>query len=63
MGPSGPACAIRTMISAPSSTVCVPWCRFWSVAVYPGYTALIRMPGNALAYWMVIVLTAALEVG
>jgi hypothetical protein len=32
-GPSGPACASRTMISAPSSTLWVPWCPFRSVAV------------------------------
>lgn len=33
VGPSGPTCAIRTMISEPSSTVCVPVRPFRSVAV------------------------------
>ncbi len=33
VGPSGPVCAMRTMISAPSSTVCVPVFAFRSVLV------------------------------
>lgn len=63
MGPSGAACAILTMISAPSSTVCVPVLPFRSVAVKPGSTALIRISGNAFANCTVTMLTATFEAG
>ncbi len=55
--------AIATMISAPSSTVWVPRCWLKSVAVKPGSTVLIRMPGNAFAYWTVTMFSADLEDG
>jgi hypothetical protein len=51
------------MISAPCSTVWMPVRPFRSVAVKPGSTALIRMPGNAFAYCTVIMLTAAFDAG
>jgi hypothetical protein len=51
------------MISAPCSTVWMPVRPFRSVAVKPGSTALIRMPGNAFAYCTVIMLTAAFDTG
>lgn len=63
MGPSGPSRAIRTITSAPSATVCVPVLPFRSVAVKPGSTALIRIPGNAFAYCTVSALTAVLDAG
>ena len=55
--------AVRTMISAPCSTVWVPWNMFRPVAVYPSSTALTRICGNALAYWMVSMFTAAFDAG
>ena len=63
VGPSGATRAIRTMIPAPCATVCLPLCRLRSVSVKPGSTALIRMAGNAFAYWMVSTLTAVFEAG
>ena len=49
------------MISAPSSTVLVPRWPFRSVAVYPGSARLNLMPGRALAYCTVSMLSAVLE--
>src|SRR5690606_13724182 len=63
VGPSGPTCAIRTMISAPSSTVWMPVLPFRPGAAKPGATALIRIVGNALAYWTGMMLTAAFDAG
>ena len=63
MGPSGPTCAMRTMIPAPCSTVWWPVFAYRSVLVKPGYTALIRICGNAFAYCTVIMLTAAFDAG
>jgi hypothetical protein len=54
---------MRTMISAPRSTVCVPVLLFRSVLVKRGSAALIRMCGNAFAYCTVIMLTAAFDAG
>jgi hypothetical protein len=54
---------MRTMISAPCSTVWVPVRRLRSVLVYPGLTALMRMSGKALANWMVMALIVVFEAG
>jgi hypothetical protein len=61
VGPSLPIVAIFTMASVPSVTVWVPLCELRSVAVKPGSTELMRMLGSAFAYWVVSMLSAALE--
>jgi hypothetical protein len=61
--PSVPNSAMRTMISAPCSTVWVPVMPLRSVLVKPGSTALIRMFGNAFANCTVIMLTAVFDAG
>jgi hypothetical protein len=56
----GPIVAMRTMMSAPRSTV-FPRLSVKSVAVKPGLTELMRIIGNAFAYWMVNMFNAAFE--
>lgn len=54
---------MRTMISAPCSTVWVPVFPFRSVLVKPGSTELIRRSGKAFAYCVVSMLTAVFDAG
>ena len=53
--------ARATIASVPSVTVWVPLLPFRSVAVKPGSAALMRTSVNALAYWVVSMVSAAFD--